>query len=67
MISRLPKPGSGTRLLVTNVKNPRTVKVTTTDRGSSVEGRISDVSFAAAQEISMLNDGVVSVRLEVVG
>ncbi len=54
----------GTRLLVTNLRNGRRVKVKITDRGPFVEGRIIDLSFAAAQELDMLKDGVVSVRLE---
>ncbi len=55
----------GTRLLVTSLRNGRTVKVTITDRGPFVEGRVIDLSFAAAQQIGMLNDGVVPVRLEI--
>ena len=55
----------GTRLRVTNLDNGRTVKVTITDRGPFVEGRIIDLSFAAAQAIGMLGGGVASVRLEV--
>ena len=56
----------GTRLLVTNLRNGRTVKVTITDRGPFVEGRIIDLSFSAAQAIGMLSDGVAPVRLEVI-
>ena len=56
----------GTRLLVTNLNNGRTVKVTITDRGPFVDDRIIDLSFAAAQEIGMLNAGVAPVRLEVI-
>ena len=56
----------GTRLLVTNLANGRTVKVTITDRGPFIEGRIIDLSFAAAQQIGMLGTGVARVRLEVV-
>ena len=57
----------GTRLLVTNLRNGRTVKVTITDRGPFVEGRIIDLSFAAAQALGMLTAGVAPVRLEVIG
>jgi rare lipoprotein A len=56
----------GTRLLVTNLSNGRTVKVTVNDRGPFVEGRIIDLSFAAAQQLDMLDDGVTPVRLEVI-
>ena len=56
----------GTRLRVTNLGNGRTVKVTITDRGPFVEGRIIDLSFAAAQQLGMLDTGVARVRLEVI-
>lgn len=56
----------GTHLKVTNLSNGRTVKVTVTDRGPFVEGRIIDLSFAAAQQLGMLGHGVTRVRLEVV-
>ncbi len=57
----------GTRLLVTNMRNGRTVKVTITDRGPFVDERIIDLSFSAAQALGMLTDGVAPVRLEVIG
>lgn len=57
----------GTRVRVTNLANDRSVEVTITDRGPFVEGRIIDVSFAAAQRLGMVGQGVTRVRLEVVG
>jgi len=57
----------GTRLLVTNLQNGRTVEVTITDRGPFIDGRIIDLSFSAAQQIGMLSAGVAMVRLEVIG
>ena len=54
----------GTEVVVTNLENGRRVKVKITDRGPFVEGRIIDLSFAAAQEIDMLRAGVARVRLE---
>ena len=57
----------GTRMLVTNLQNGRTVKVTITDRGPFIDGRIIDLSFSAAQQIGMLSTGVAMVRLEVIG
>jgi len=57
----------GTRLLVTNLKNGRTVEVRVNDRGPSVDGRIVDLSYAAARELGALGDGVVRVRLSVIG
>jgi rare lipoprotein A len=52
---------------VTNLTNGRKVRVRITDRGPFVDGRIIDLSRAAAREIEMIGPGVVKVRLEVVG
>ena len=57
----------GTRLQVTNLENGRTVKVKVTDRGPFVDGRIIDMSFAAAQQLDILRAGVARVRVEVIG
>jgi rare lipoprotein A len=51
---------------VENLANGRKVKVRVTDRGPFVEGRIIDLSRAAAREIEMIGPGVVQVRLEVI-
>ncbi len=56
----------GTRVLVTNLENNRSVLVTITDRGPQKPDRIIDVSFNAATELMMLPAGVVKVRVEVV-
>lgn len=56
----------GTRILVTNVRNGRSVKVVVNDRGPHVKGRIVDVSKRAAAKIGLLDAGVVPVRLRVV-
>jgi len=56
----------GSRVKVTNISNGRTVKVTITDRGPFVEGRIIDLSFSAAQQLGMLGSGVTQVRLQVI-
>lgn len=50
---------------VTNLGNQRTVEVRITDRGPFVEGRIIDLSLAAARALDMVRDGVVPVRLRV--
>lgn len=55
----------GTHVRVTNLKNNKSVVVTITDRGPFVEDRIIDLSQAAAIELDFMEDGVVSVRLEV--
>jgi rare lipoprotein A len=57
----------GTRVRVTNLRNGRTVVVVVDDRGPFVRGRVIDLSRAAARRLGMVRDGVVPVRLEVVG
>jgi rare lipoprotein A len=49
---------------VVNLKNGRRAEVRITDRGPFVEGRIIDLSLAAARDIDMVADGVARVRLE---
>lgn len=51
---------------VRNLSNQREVDVRITDRGPFVDGRIIDLSRAAAQEIDMVRAGVVKVKLKVV-
>ncbi|WP_447979866.1 septal ring lytic transglycosylase RlpA family protein [Candidatus Nitrospira bockiana] len=57
----------GTVVRVTNVVNGRRVIIRINDRGPYVHGRILDLSFAAAERLDMLRDGVSAVHLEVVG
>jgi rare lipoprotein A len=54
----------GTVLRVENLANGEKVEVRISDRGPFVQGRIIDLSHAAAQVISM--PGIANVRLEVV-
>jgi rare lipoprotein A len=56
----------GTKVMVTNLENNRSVIVTITDRGPERKDRLIDLSFAAARELDMLTVGVVKVRVEVV-
>lgn len=56
----------GTVVRVTNLKNRMDVEVRVNDRGPFVEGRIIDLSRAAADAIDMTADGVVPVSLTVV-
>jgi rare lipoprotein A len=51
---------------ITNLRNGLAVEVRITDRGPFVEGRIIDLSKAAARQIQLLGPGVASVRLEVI-
>jgi len=56
----------GTLVRVTNKENGLSAVVKINDRGPFVEGRIIDLSRAAADEIGMLGEGVVPVSLEIV-
>jgi rare lipoprotein A len=53
----------GTKVLVTNVRNGKTVVVRITDRGPYGRGRIIDVSRAAARELDMIDSGTAMVSL----
>jgi rare lipoprotein A len=55
----------GTRVLVTNLENGRTVEVRINDRGPFVVNRVLDLSYAAARRLGALEDGVIPVRLRV--
>ncbi len=57
--------GSVARVL--NVRNGRSVHVRITDRGPYVQGRMLDLSQAAAEQLGMMRQGVAAVVLEVVG
>ena len=51
---------------VNDLDNGKRVNVRITDRGPFVDGRIIDLSHAAAREIDMLGPGVARVRLTVI-
>ena len=51
----------GTILKVTNLRNGLTVNVRVTDRGPFGQGRIIDLSYAAAKALGMLSQGVAMV------
>jgi rare lipoprotein A len=53
----------GTRVLVTNHHNGKTVLVRITDRGPYGRGRIIDLSRAAARELGMINAGTAMVSV----
>ena len=55
----------GVHVLVTNIKNGRSVEVRVNDRGPTVAGRIIDLSYAAAAVLGAIGDGVIPVRLRV--
>ena len=53
----------GTRVRVTNLENRRSVIVRVNDRGPFVDGRVIDLSLAAARALGIVDEGVVLVRL----
>jgi rare lipoprotein A (peptidoglycan hydrolase) len=54
----------GSRARVTNIKNGNSVEVEINDRGPFVEGRILDLSRAAARALGFISAGTAPVRLE---
>ena len=55
----------GTRVLVTNLDNGRTVEVRINDRGPFKRGRILDLSYAAAKRLGAVGEGVIPVTLKI--
>jgi len=56
----------GTKVRVTNLENGRTVVVKINDRGPFVDGRILDLSKAAAKELGLLESGTAIVKIVMV-
>jgi rare lipoprotein A len=56
----------GTWVRVTNLTNRKTVEVRITDRGPFIDGRIIDLSHAAAGAIDMVGPGTAQVRVDVI-
>jgi rare lipoprotein A len=57
----------GTWLFVENLENGRTVELRVNDRGPFVDGRILDLSWAAARALGAIGAGIVPVRVRVLG
>jgi rare lipoprotein A len=57
----------GTRVLVENLNNGRSVVVRINDRGPFVKGRIIDVSKAAASNLGLIGSGTAKVRVSTLG
>jgi rare lipoprotein A len=57
----------GTLVRVTNLDSMRSVIVKINDRGTLAPNRVIDLSSAAAQELGMMEKGLVNVKLEVLG
>lgn len=54
----------GSRVMVTNIENGRSVELRINDRGPFVEGRIVDLSYAAAKALRLVGPGTAPVRIE---
>jgi len=57
----------GTKVLVENLNNGRSVVVRINDRGPFVGGRVIDLSKAAAAQIGMIGSGTAKVRIRPAG
>ena len=56
----------GTKVIVKNLSNGKSVQVRINDRGPFVKGRIIDLTRAAFAQIANLDKGLVQVELSVV-
>ena len=56
----------GTWVRVVNLRNERSVEVRITDRGPFIDGRIIDLSKAAARAVDLITPGIGAVRVEVI-
>ena len=56
----------GSIVRVVNLRNKKSVVVRITDRGDLVNGRIIDLSYAAAERLNMTQSGLARVSLEVI-
>jgi rare lipoprotein A len=56
----------GTKVLVTNKRNGKSVIVRINDRGPFIRGRVIDVSKAAAANIGMVSSGTAQVCFQIV-
>lgn len=55
-----------TKVKVTHLENKKSVYVIINDRGPFVEGRLIDLSKAAAKELDFLDKGLAKVSIEVI-
>jgi rare lipoprotein A len=53
----------GTMVMVTNLKNGKSVVVRINDRGPFTRGRVIDLSFAAAKVVGLTQSGVAKVKV----
>ena len=57
----------GSIIRVVNLQNGKHVRVRVNDRGPYVNGRILDLSYAAAAQLGMVDSGLSVIQLEVIG
>jgi rare lipoprotein A len=55
----------GTKVLVTNLRNGRSVVVRINDRGPFIKGRVIDLSLGAARIVRLNQSGIAKVKFEV--
>lgn len=55
----------GSIVRVVNLRNRRAVVVRINDRGALLQGRVIDLSYAAAKQLHMMRSGLAPVRLDV--
>ena len=56
----------GTKVKITDLENGKSVIVIITDRGPQSKKRMVDLSYAAAEQIDLINAGISKVRMEVI-
>lgn len=56
----------GTKLIVTNLDNDKSIKVTVNDRGPFIKGREIDLSYAAADSLNFIEKGLQRVKFEII-
>jgi rare lipoprotein A len=57
----------GTKVLVTNLKNGKSVIVRINDRGPFIKGRVLDLSLGAAKVVGLNRSGVARIKFTVLG
>jgi rare lipoprotein A len=60
-----PELPLGSRLLVRNLNNGRSVQVRVNDRGPAVADRVLDLSYEAARKLGAIADGIIPVEMRV--
>jgi rare lipoprotein A len=56
----------GTTVRVTNLVNLKSIVLRVNDRGPGIDGRLIDVSWAAAKKLNFVNAGLTLVEVEIV-